>query len=163
MEETLTFLPKRSPFKYAHFLVYSLPKDKKKSLSESDNYRAIGPSSLVLKLLDYIVIDEFKDVFETLDQEFAYKQNVSPTMCSFLVTETVQYYLETGSHVYAVSLDFSKAFDIVKYDFLFQFGCKCVMCTPSFVTQNTSMSSIMSTVVGDSRLPEILISILVIR
>ena len=50
-----------------------------------------------------------------------------------------------------------------KYDFLFQFGCKCVMCTPSFVTQNTSMSSIMSTVVGDSRLPEILISILVIR
>ena len=41
-------------------------------------------------------------------------------MCSFLVTETVQYSLETGSQVYAVSLDFSKAVDIVKYDFLFQ-------------------------------------------
>ena len=81
-----------------------IPKDKKKSLSDSDNYRAIGPSSLVLKLLDYIVIDEFKDVFETLDQQFAYKKNVSPTMCSFLVTETIQYYLETGSYVYAVSI-----------------------------------------------------------
>ena len=97
-----------------------IPKDKKKSLANSSNYRAIGPSGVLLKVLDYIILEYFENIFSTEDQQFAYKESYSPTMCSFLVTETIQYYTNSNSSIYAISLDFSKAFDYVKYDELFK-------------------------------------------
>ena len=41
-------------------------------------------------------------------------------MCSFLVSETIQYYKSHGSDVYMLPLDASKAFDRVKYTKLFK-------------------------------------------
>ena len=76
-----------------------IPKDKKKSLSDSDNYRAIGPCSVFMKILDYIILNQFSYAFETSEQQFAYKANVSPTICSYLATETIQYYLNANSTV----------------------------------------------------------------
>ena len=96
-----------------------IPKDKKKSLSDSDNYRAIAPNNIFIKLLDYVILEKFSYVFTTSDNQFAYKQEFSTTLCSFLAIETIQYYLDAGSTVYATYLDCSKAFDYIKYDRLF--------------------------------------------
>ena len=41
-------------------------------------------------------------------------------MCTFLASETIQYYRNGGNNVYAVLLDCSKAFDVIRYDELFQ-------------------------------------------
>ena len=41
-------------------------------------------------------------------------------MCSFLVAETIQYYKNNGSNVFVLSLDASKAFDLVQYSKLFK-------------------------------------------
>ena len=60
-----------------------------------------------------------KDKLYTEDVQFAYKNNFSTTMCSFLVIETIQYYKSMGSNVYVSLLDYSKAFDMVKYKKLF--------------------------------------------
>ena len=52
--------------------------------------------------------------------QFAYKSQFSTTMCTFLVTETIQYYKSRGSNVYALLIDATKAFDKVKYSKLFE-------------------------------------------
>ena len=105
-----------------------IPKDKRKSLSDSENYRAIGPNNVIMKLFDYIVLNKFDYVFETSSSQFAYKAGFSPTLCSFMATETIQYYLNGGSAVYAVLLDCSKAFDVVRYDKLFSTLIKRNLC-----------------------------------
>ncbi len=46
--------------------------------------------------------------------EFAYKESYFTSLCSYLVTETIQYYQMRGSNVYMLLLDATKAFDIVK-------------------------------------------------
>ena len=76
-----------------------IPKDKRKSLSDSDNYRAIAPNNVLMKLLDYIILKRFGYVFQTSDSQFAYKPEFSPTMCSFIASETIQYYTSGGNNV----------------------------------------------------------------
>ena len=105
-----------------------IPKNKRKSLADSDNYRAIAPNSSLAKILDYIVIQQFPEVFETEAQQFAYKSNFSTSMCTFMVLETIQYYRANGSDVYVTLLDCSKAFDMVNFEKLFNCLNECGMC-----------------------------------
>ena len=101
-------------------IVFSpLVKNKRKDLSSSDNYRAIALNSALGKLLDYIIIDYFRVLFQSSDYQFAYKKCFSTSMCSFMVMETVQYYVSRGSNVLAALLDCSKAFDRIRYKKLF--------------------------------------------
>ena len=94
-------------------------KKKRKDLSTSDNYRAIALNSALCKLLDYIIIDYFQKLFQSSDYQFAYKKCFSTSMCTFMVMETVQYYVSRGSNVFATLLDCSKAFDRIRYGKLF--------------------------------------------
>ena len=56
----------------------------------------------------------------TSDYQFGYKENFSTSLCSFLVTETIQYYRSQGSNVYMVLLDCTKAFDKIQHTKLFK-------------------------------------------
>ena len=64
-------------------------------------------------------------------------------MCSFLVAETIQYYKNNGSTVFMLSLDASKAFDLVQYSKLFKLLIDRDIC-PLFIRFliNTYLSSI---------------------
>ena len=97
-----------------------LVKSKRKSLSNSDNYRAIALNSSLCKILDYILLDYFKDILQSSNYQFAYKKDFSTSLCTFTVMETIQYYRSRGSRVIASLLDCSKAFDRVRYSKLFQ-------------------------------------------
>ena len=99
--------------------IVPIPKDKKKSLSNSDNYRGIAPNNLFMKILDYMILDKFQYVFETSENQFAYKPEHSTSMCTFMALETIQYYANAGSSVYCILLDCTKAFDFVRFDLLF--------------------------------------------
>ena len=101
-------------------VIKPIVKDKRKPNNDSDNHRAIAPKSTLAKLLDYIIIDVFQDILETSDYQFAYKSSFSTTLCSFMVVETIQYYRSKGNNVFVSLLDFSKAFDLVRYDKLFK-------------------------------------------
>ena len=103
-----------------NMIIFSpLIKNKRASLQDSNNYRAISLDSCFGKLLDYVVMEFFNDVLLSDNHQFAYKAGHSTTLCSFIVMETIQYYRQRNSNVILTMLDCSKAFDRVKYDRLF--------------------------------------------
>ena len=99
--------------------IIPIPKDSRKSISDSTNYRGIALSSCLGKLLDWILIKGNSSVFSSSNLQFAYKGSSSTTQCSFVVDETINYYNQNGSGVHCIMLDASKAFDRVNFLQLF--------------------------------------------
>lgn len=56
----------------------------------------------------------------TNDLQFGFKSNVSTIMCTNVVIETVQYYVENKSPVFTLFIDASKAFDRLSHIDLFE-------------------------------------------
>ena len=52
--------------------------------------------------------------------QFGFKADMSTTLCTYVMMETVSYYNAQCSNVYALMLDASKAFDRVNYGKLFR-------------------------------------------
>ena len=52
--------------------------------------------------------------------QFGFQKGSSTVQCTWAVQETISYYLRRGSDVFCCLLDFSKAFDKVNFDKLFQ-------------------------------------------
>ena len=96
-----------------------LIKDKLGDINSSKNYRSIAISNILLKILDWIFLIISGDLFKLNDVQFAYQSNTSTSMCSWMVLETINYYLARGSKVYVCSMDYSKAFDRVLHGTLF--------------------------------------------
>ena len=109
-------------------VIKPIPKNKNKSLSDSDNYRAISKNTVISKIIDHILISLLDDSLLTSAYQFAYKKGFSTSLCSFLVFETIQYYKSQGSNVYRLSLDCTKAFDKVQFSKLFNTLVEKEMC-----------------------------------
>ena len=60
------------------------------------------------------------EALKTSDLQFGFKAKSSTTMCTFMVSETIEYYKSKGSNVHVMLLDASKAFDRVNYIKLFE-------------------------------------------
>ena len=95
-------------------------KDRLGDSCSSKNYRSIAISSLILKILNWIIIILFGVCLGLDSLQFAYQPNVSSTMCSWVVIETINYFLRNGSEVYSCLCDMSKAFDLVSHSVLFR-------------------------------------------
>ena len=108
------------PQGFRESVVFPIPKNKRKSLKDSDNYRGITLSSILGKVLDNILLNKFNDVLSSSDLQFGFKPKSSTTQCTFVLNETIQYYRSRGSGVFTMLLDASKAFDRVHYIKLFR-------------------------------------------
>ena len=85
----------------------------------SENYRAIGISSLILKVLDWVIFILFESQLKPSDLQFGFQKKNSTTMCTWVVNETINYFNNRDTPVFACFLDLSKAFDLVTYSKLF--------------------------------------------
>ena len=91
-----------------------MPKGARADLSNSDMYRSIAISSLLSKIFDNVVIERQQDFLLTSNYQFGFKAKSSTVLCTTMVNETIQYYIENGGQaVYLLLLDASKAFDKV--------------------------------------------------
>lgn len=108
------------PSKLLTATLVPLVKDKLGDLSDSKNYRSIALSSLVLKRLDWIIIDHYGHLLKTNEFQFGFQPFSSTTLCSWMVFETIDSYLQHGSNVFGCLLDCTKAFDTIEHSKLFE-------------------------------------------
>ena len=94
-------------------------KDKLGSKCVSSNYRAIGGSSMILKLFDIIILNMFSESLTLAEEQYGFQSKSSTTLCSWTVKETINYFLNRDTPVFACFLDMTKAFDLVNYTELF--------------------------------------------
>ena len=100
-------------------IMVPIVKDKLGDICDSSNYRSIALSSLILKLLDWIIIDRYGQLLQTNDFQFGFQQFSSTSLCSWTVFETIDSYLQHGSVIYGCFLDCTKAFDTIRHSTLF--------------------------------------------
>ena len=96
-----------------------IPKDKKKSCCSSSNYRAIALSSILNKILDWIILLNEHKSLSSSPLQFGFRKGLSTTQCTHSLLEIVDYCNYTKSDVFVLMLDASKAFDRVRYYKLF--------------------------------------------
>ena len=103
--------------------IVPIPKNTRGNLSSSDNYRGISLCSSITKLFELIIVDMHQCAFETSNLQFAFKGKHSTTMCTSVFKEVVSYYVKRDTDVYCCFLDATKAFDLIRFDKLFQILC----------------------------------------
>ena len=94
-------------------------KDKLAAITNSNNYRYIAISILVLKIFDWVIILAYNNYLKFDDLQFGYQPNVSTSMCTWIAVETISYFTRNGSDVFTCLMDVRKAFDTVQHSVLF--------------------------------------------
>ena len=96
-----------------------LVKDKLGNISSSKNYRSVAISSILLKLIDWIIILLEGSSLGLNELQFAYQAGCSTVMCTWAALETIDYFLKNGSEVFTCATDMSKAFDLTLHSLMF--------------------------------------------
>ena len=96
-----------------------LVKDKLGDFQSSKNYRSVAISSILLKLIDWVMIILEGDCLGLSELQFAYQAGCSTEMCTWAALETIDYFLKNGSEVFTCATDMSKAFDMTLHSLMF--------------------------------------------
>ena len=96
-----------------------LLKNSRKDPAKTESYRAIAGSSLLLKLFEKCILSVWGEQLQSDTLQFGFKRGCGTSSATRLVQEVLQHYLRGGSKPVAVVLDCSKAFDLAKFDILF--------------------------------------------
>ena len=97
-----------------------LIKNSLKNPAETNSYRAIAGSSLLLKLFDQVILLLWGHLLASDELQFGYKANFSTSQCSWFVNEVASYFIRKGTPCIVTLLDCTKAFDKCRFDILFK-------------------------------------------
>ena len=100
-------------------MIIPLVKCKTGCLSDVNNYRAIAISTALSKIFEGVIAERFYSADECDKYQFGFKAKHSTAMCTSVFKQTVDYYRNRGSHVFACFVDYVKAFDYVNHWKLF--------------------------------------------
>jgi len=92
-----------------------IPKNRKKSVYDSNNYRTIALGSVIGKVIDNILLEKNRYVLTSSDFQYGLKAMHSTTHCTFVLQESLDYYISNNSSKLLVLLNASRAFDQVQY------------------------------------------------
>ena len=96
-----------------------LVKDKLGNVNSSKNYRSVAISSILLKIIDWVIILLEGSSLGLNELQFAYQAGCSTVMCTWAALETIDYFLKNGSEVFTCATDMSKAFDLTLHSLMF--------------------------------------------
>ena len=108
------------PYDFFISTVILVLKGKVGNLMDFTNYHGIALSSVIVKILDLIVLTRYSGMLSTSDMQFGFKRKRFTNMCSMILKETIEYYVNNGITVYCTLLDATKVFDQVEYYKLFR-------------------------------------------
>jgi hypothetical protein len=114
--------------------IIPLVKCKNGDLSDANNYRAIALSNAMTKILESVLYNFVQSTDKADNYQFGFSKKQSCATCTYVFKQTVDYYRQNNSHVFACFIDFNKAFDNVDYWLLF---CK-------MLDNNSSTSCLLS-------------------
>ena len=86
----------------------------------------------------------YGDGLKTDDLQFGFQEQVSTTMCTWMVLETIDHFTKNGSDVFICVMDMKKAFDLVKQSKLFdgtdgkEHTSNCIALVVGYVLQTRS-------------------------
>ena len=75
-------------------------KDKLADLCDSKNYRSIAISSLILKLLDWVILLNYGHLLKNDNFQFWFQKHSNTSLCPNMMYETIDQYLRNASTVY---------------------------------------------------------------
>ena len=108
------------PHQFLRSYIVPIVKDKAGDSTDPDNYRGIALSSVTSKLFEHVLLERFRGILTTCEQQFGFKRSLGCVECSFVLKETIDYYLSNGNkEIYVCALDLSKAYDRVSHFRLF--------------------------------------------
>ena len=87
-----------------------IPKNRKKSVYDSNNYRAIALGSVIGKVIDNILLEKNRYVLTSSDFQYGLKAMDSTTHCTFVLQESLSYYISNSSSKFLVLLNASRVF-----------------------------------------------------
>ena len=73
----------------------------------------------MLKLFDKVILIVWGHLLTSGSLQMGYKPGSSTAQCSYVMMETVSYFLKNGSNPIMVALDMSSAFDKCCFDIIF--------------------------------------------
>lgn len=99
-------------------IVVPVVKNKTGDVSDKANYRPISLATVIAKVLDGLLDKELDKWITVHDAQFGFRPGLSTESAILCLKQTVQYYKDRSTPVYACFLDLSRAFDLVSYDVL---------------------------------------------
>ena len=107
------------PDAFGFGIIVPLMKNKTSDLNFLNNYRGIRLTPVISKLFEILRLEYFENLLLTDDLQFGFKTSLGCSDAIFTFSDTIEYFRDWGSTVYAAALDISKAFDCVNHYKLF--------------------------------------------
>lgn len=99
-------------------IVVPIIKNRTGDTADPANYRPISLATVTAKVLDCLLDAHMASRISLHDAQFGFRPGLSTETAILCLKQTVQYYADRKTPVYACFLDLSKAFDLVSYDIL---------------------------------------------
>lgn len=101
-------------------VIVPIVKNKTGDLSNKNNYRPISLATIIAKVFDGLLNTQLDNVIQLHDNQFGFRARLSTESAILSLKQTIRYYTDRKTSVYACFLDLSKAFDLVSYDILWK-------------------------------------------